>query len=45
MRKDSVLAYIKEYAKTQPDTLAVCELRKTVTYEPVSYTHLRAHET
>ena len=33
MRKDSVLAYIKEYAKTQPDTLAVCELRKTVTYE------------
>lgn len=32
MRKATIFAYIEEYAKTQPDTLAVCELRKTVTY-------------
>ncbi|MDO5154569.1 MAG: class I adenylate-forming enzyme family protein [Eubacteriales bacterium] len=33
MKKESVLEYIKEYAKTKPDILAVCELRKTVTYK------------
>ena len=32
MYKQTVLHYIQEYAQTQPDTLAVCELRKTVTY-------------
>lgn len=32
MRKDTVLHYIKDYAVSQPDTLAVCELRKNVTY-------------
>lgn len=32
MRKDTVLHYIRDYAETQPDTYAVCELRKTVTY-------------
>lgn len=32
MRKDTVLHYIAEYAQTQPDKLAVCELRRTVTY-------------
>ncbi|MBU5430521.1 acyl--CoA ligase [Kineothrix sp. MSJ-39] len=40
MRKDSILQYISEYAKTQPDTLAVCELRKTVTYEQY-FTNIR----
>lgn len=32
MTKDTVLHYIKEYADSQPDTLALCELRKNVTY-------------
>ena len=32
MYKQTVLHYIQEYAQMQPDTLAVCELRKTVTY-------------
>lgn len=32
MRKDSILQYIRDYAKSQPDVLAVCELRKSVTY-------------
>ena len=32
MRKNSVIAYIKDYATTQPDKYAVCELRKNVTY-------------
>lgn len=32
MRKETVLHYIRDYARTQPDTLAVCELRKNVTY-------------
>ena len=35
MYKQTVLHYIQEYAQTQPDTLAVCELRKTVTYAVV----------
>lgn len=32
MRKNSVIEYIKDYARTQPDKYAVCELRKNVTY-------------
>ena len=31
MQKESILQYIKDYADSQPDTLAVCELRKSVT--------------
>ena len=30
---DTILHYIQKYAQTQPDTLAVCELRKSVTYK------------
>lgn len=30
--KETVLHYIRDYADMQPDTLAVCELRKNVTY-------------
>lgn len=29
---ETVLHYIKKYAETQPDTLAVCELKKHLTY-------------
>lgn len=29
---NSVIEYIKEYAVSQPDKYAVCELRKNVTY-------------
>ena len=29
---ETVLHYIKKYAETQPDTLAVCELKKCLTY-------------
>lgn len=32
MKKSTVIQYIAEYADTQPDKLAVCELRKSVTY-------------
>ncbi len=32
MRKDSILHYIRDYAATQPDKYAVCELRKNLTY-------------
>ncbi len=32
MRKDSILHYIRDYAQTQPDKYAVCELRKNLTY-------------
>lgn len=38
MKQESILGYICQYAKEQPDTLAVCELRKKVTYE--EYWHL-----
>lgn len=30
---DTILHYIQKYAQTQPDTMAVCELRKSVTYK------------
>lgn len=33
MEKDTVLHYIKEYATSQPESLAVCELRRNVTYK------------
>ena len=32
MRKDSILHYIRDYAASQPDKYAVCELRKNLTY-------------
>ena len=32
MYKQTVLHYIQDYAQRQPDTLAVCELRKSLTY-------------
>lgn len=32
MRKPTVLHYIRDYAQSQPDTLAVCELRKALSY-------------
>lgn len=32
MDKPTILHYIQMYADSQPDTFAVCELRKTVTY-------------
>ncbi|MCF0132590.1 MAG: acyl--CoA ligase [Blautia sp.] len=32
LRKDTLLHYIRDYAQTQPDKLAVCEMKKTVTY-------------
>lgn len=32
MSKESILHYIKEYAQSQPDVPAVCELRKSLTY-------------
>lgn len=32
MKKDTILQYIAEYAQTKPDTLAVCEVRRSVTY-------------
>lgn len=30
---DTILHYIQKYAQTQPDTMAVCELRKSVTHK------------
>lgn len=30
---DTILHYIQKYAQTQPDTMAVCELRKSVKYK------------
>ena len=30
---DTILHYIQKYAQTKPDTMAVCELRKSVTYK------------
>lgn len=30
---DTILHYIQKYAQTQPDMMAVCELRKSVTYK------------
>lgn len=30
---DTILHYIQKYAQTQPDTMAVCEQRKSVTYK------------
>ena len=30
---NTILHYIQKYAQTQPDTMAVCELRKSVTYK------------
>lgn len=33
MKKETVLEYIAEYAALQPDKLAVCELRRSVTYK------------
>lgn len=32
MYKQTVLHYIQDYAQRQPDTLAVCELKKSLTY-------------
>lgn len=32
MRRNSVIEYIREYAASQPEKYAVCELRKNVTY-------------
>ena len=29
---DTILHYIQGYAQSQPDALAVCELRKSLTY-------------
>lgn len=37
MKQESVLGYIGQYAKEQPDALAVCELRKKVTYQEYWY--------
>lgn len=32
MEKETILHYIRDYAQSQPDVYAVCELRKSVTY-------------